>query len=202
MTSHFPSIWKRGNVKSPWNLPVVYVSGEGKAQKVHDNVVENAAFCSLDNKSSPGFFVCLPWPWGILLNLVLFKESILSSVNEPVEYVETQNHSGSHGANIKGEELCLGKFIALWQPSAGFGFLFGDILNLIGLNLTILNVRSQTAHNLGPDIFSVTRKETHDEIDLKPGKAVPKSVLGKPVIELSFQDQLDINCRLFSVFVF
>jgi hypothetical protein len=157
VASELPSIWGIFNFKVPWNLPVVHPSSKGQACKVHENVVENAEHHSLFNQFSPGNSVSLPWPWSILLNLILLKESKFSSVNEPVKHVEEQNHGGSHGTNIKSEKLCLGQLVTLWQPSASLRFFFGHMLNLIGLNLAILNIRHQASHYLWPDVFGVSR---------------------------------------------
>jgi hypothetical protein len=84
VAGEFPSIWGIFNFKVPWNLPVVNPSSKGQACKVHENVVENAANHSLFNQFSPGYCISLPWPWSILLNLILLNESKFSSVNEPV----------------------------------------------------------------------------------------------------------------------
>tara|TARA_B110000285_G_scaffold228647_1_gene291935 strand:- start:564 stop:881 length:318 start_codon:yes stop_codon:yes gene_type:complete len=92
VTSKLPGVWGVLNSKVPWNLPVVHPSSEGEGSKVHENIVENAANHSLFNLFSPANWISLPWPWGVLLNFILLKESIFSSVNDPVEHVESQNH--------------------------------------------------------------------------------------------------------------
>jgi len=124
VTGKLPGVWSILNSKVPWNLPVVHPSSKGQGSKVHENIVENAANHSLFNLFSPANWIDFPRPWGVLLNFILFKESILSSINDPVKRVETQNHCGSHGAYIKSEKLRLCKLIALWQPSASLRFFF------------------------------------------------------------------------------
>lgn len=92
VASKLPGVWGVLNSKVPWNLPVVHPSSKGQGSKVHENIVENAANHSLFNLFSPANWIDLPWPWGILLNFILLKESIFSSVNDPVKHVESQNH--------------------------------------------------------------------------------------------------------------
>ena len=114
VASELPSVWGLIHSEVPWKLPVVTPSSERKSAEVHDNVVEDAADHSLFNKLSPGYCIGLPWPWGILFDFILFKESVLSSVNEPVKSIQCQNGCDSHCAHIKCEKLCLCKFITLW----------------------------------------------------------------------------------------
>lgn len=85
MTSELPCVWGLIRSEVPWKLPVVTPSSESQCTEVHDSVVEDAADHSLFNKLSPGFCIGLPWPWGVFFDLILFKESVLSSVNEPVK---------------------------------------------------------------------------------------------------------------------
>lgn len=85
VTCELPSVWGLIHSEVPWKLPVVTPSSKSQSAEVHENIVEDAADHSLFNKLSPGYCIGLPWPRGIFFNFILFKKSVLSSVNEPVK---------------------------------------------------------------------------------------------------------------------
>lgn len=87
VTSELPCVRSLFNFEVPWKLPVVTPSSEGQAAEVHEDIVENAAEDSLFNQFSPAYWISLPWPWSVLLNFILFKECIFSSVNDPVKSI-------------------------------------------------------------------------------------------------------------------
>ena len=87
VTCELPCVWSLFNFEVPWKLPVVTPSSKGQAQEVDKDIVKNAAEDSLFNQFSPAYWISLPWPWSVLLNFILSKECILSTVNEPVKSI-------------------------------------------------------------------------------------------------------------------
>ena len=89
VTCELPSVWGFIHAEVPWELPVVHPGSEGEAAEVHEDIVEDAADHSLFNKLSPSYWIGFPWPFNIFFDFILFEESPLSSVNDPVETVKS-----------------------------------------------------------------------------------------------------------------
>lgn len=210
VSDHFPRVWKTCNIHSPWDLPVVHICSEGKADTVQEDVIKNTLKQASFDEFPPANWIDLPWPWVILLNFELFKEWVLTTVYDPENGIQGQNHGCSKEDDVADEKLRVGQLVSFWEPHAVGRFLLCSSLHGQCLNDSVLDIRIEAIHDLGPYILCLSRPVPEDEDGLGPSYTIPKSILAEKVVNLDTQDSLNVkiglslllsNCFLLSTFI-
>ena len=196
MTYHFPRIWKTCYVHSPWKLPVVHVCCEGKADAVKKDVIKHALKQSSFNKFSPTNWINLPRPWIIFLNFKLLEESVLTTVYQPENCIQTQNHACSEEDDIADEKLWICELVTFWQPHA-VGWLFlGNSLHSQALHDSFYDIWIQAIHYLRPHILRLSWPVPKEQDSLGPSNTIPKRIFAEKVVDLDIKNSWNVKVRL------